>query len=228
LFIYDSNPGNQKEILRFNLSEAFPSDSFEVSAYSRNSFELIKIILEDHDGGSLTIQGGLLPAGLNILVNNVAPTVITPSVDYAGPYVFTKNELISQISPISLNAASFSISPSLPFGLTLNTSSGVISGTSSVVSSETMYTITATSSTGHTASDQIQLTVNDVAPSLLSYSLGTATYTKGSAITANSFSYSGGLITSWSISPSLPAGLLFNTLTGVISGTASVLQSGVS
>jgi len=147
LFIFDSNPGNQKELLCFDLSEAVPSDSFEVSVYSKNSFELVKIILQDYDNGTLTIERSLIPAGLDIVVNDVAPTVITPSVDYAGPYVFTKDELISQISPISLNAASFSISPSLPLGLTLNTSSGVISGTSSVVSFETMYTITATSST---------------------------------------------------------------------------------
>lgn len=44
--------------------------------------------------------------------------------------------------------ASYSISPSLPTGVTLNTSTGLISGTPSLVSSSTVYTLSATNASG--------------------------------------------------------------------------------
>ena len=37
--------------------------------------------------------------------------------------------------------------------------------------------------------------------------------------------YTGGTVTSWSISPTLPTGLVFSTSTGEISGTPTVLSS---
>lgn len=56
------------------------------------------------------------------------------------------------------------------------------------------------------------------APSGLTYSSGTATYTRTFAITQNSPTVTG-TVTSYSVSPALPAGLTLNTTTGVISGT---------
>jgi len=58
-----------------------------------------------------------------------------------------------------------------------------------------------------------------VAPSSLSYSANTANYCVGTAITPNSPTSSGSTPTSYSISAALPAGLTFNTTTGIISGT---------
>lgn len=67
---------------------------------------------------------------------------------------------------------------------------------------------------------------NVLPPSNLSYSQGTTLeYTVGSAIVANQPVYQGGTPSSWSISPALPAGLSFNTLTGVISGTPTISSS---
>ena len=57
------------------------------------------------------------------------------------------------------------------------------------------------------------------APSGLVYTPGTATYTQGVAIAANSPASSGGAVTSYSATPPLPAGIVLNTSTGVISGT---------
>ncbi len=58
-------------------------------------------------------------------------------------------------------------------------------------------------------------------PSALSYSTSAPVYTVGVAITTNSPSSSGGAVTSYAVSPALPAGLSLNTVTGVISGTPS-------
>jgi hypothetical protein len=62
------------------------------------------------------------------------------------------------------------------------------------------------------------------APSSLSYSINPATYTLGAAIT-NTPTSTGGAVTSYSISSLPPAGLTFNTTTGIISGTPTTLTS---
>jgi hypothetical protein len=66
LVVYKSSVSNQKEILRFDLSEAIPSASFLVSALARGNFELYKVILEDHDKGKLSLKQADLPSSLNI------------------------------------------------------------------------------------------------------------------------------------------------------------------
>jgi hypothetical protein len=48
-------------------------------------------------------------------------------------------------------------------------------------------------------------------------------FTLGYAITADTPTNTGGLVASYSVSPALPAGLLFNTSNGVISGTPTAL-----
>src|ERR1019366_4490773 len=53
----------------------------------------------------------------------------------------------------------------------------------------------------------------------LSYSTDTVVYTVGTPITANSPTSTGGAVTSYSVSPNLPAGLSLDHDTGVISGT---------
>jgi hypothetical protein len=62
-------------------------------------------------------------------------------------------------------------------------------------------------------------------PSGLTYSSNPATYVIGQPITANTPSSSGGAVTSYSITPALPSGLNFNTTSGVIAGTPTVLSA---
>ncbi len=68
VFVFDSNPGNQRKILRFDLSEATPSAEVLISSTGRDSFELIRVILEDKDGGSLSVERAQLPTGLDITI----------------------------------------------------------------------------------------------------------------------------------------------------------------
>lgn len=58
---------------------------------------------------------------------------------------------------------SYSVSPALPAGLTLNTSSGIISGTPTTLAAAANYTITATNTGGSTTAS-VSITVNDIAP----------------------------------------------------------------
>jgi len=57
------------------------------------------------------------------------------------------------------------------------------------------------------------------APSTLSYADGTAVYTQRLPITVNHPASTGGAVTSYSVTPPLPAGIVLNTSTGVVSGT---------
>ena len=62
-------------------------------------------------------------------------------------------------------------------------------------------------------------------PSALSYITATAVYIKGTAITPNSPTSSGGAVTSYSVSLALPAGLSLSTSTGIISGTPTAVTA---
>ena len=156
---------------------------------------------------------------------NLWITQIAPSITYSGsPFTFTVGTAISSITPTNTGDTAFwSVSPSLPSGLSLG-AGGVISGTPTVQASAANYIITA-SNPGGESSATISITVNEQAPGDISYSPENMTLEKGTAMTPNLPSTSGGTITSWQISPSLPSGLTWGTTDGKISGTPSVLQT---
>ncbi|MDP6188282.1 MAG: putative Ig domain-containing protein, partial [Candidatus Poseidoniaceae archaeon] len=191
--------------------------------------------------GTCTISGTPTISGTNTTYNvtatsstgasksgefNLWVTMIAPSIAYSGsPYTFNKDVAISSITPSnSGDSALWSVSPSLPSGLNIDGSTGVISGTPTVTASSASYVITATNSGGSDTAT-ISLTVNAQAPSGLSYATENMTLTKGTAMATNNPSVSGGAVTSWEISPSVPSGLAFSSSTGVISGTPSSLQT---
>ncbi|HSM92296.1 MAG TPA: putative Ig domain-containing protein [Anaeromyxobacteraceae bacterium] len=62
-------------------------------------------------------------------------------------------------------------------------------------------------------------TPKEDAPSTLSYSAASATYTRGLAIPANVPTYGGGTPDSFTVSPALPPGLTLDRTSGVIAGT---------
>ncbi|MFN5325745.1 MAG: YDG domain-containing protein [Bacteroidota bacterium] len=81
------------------------------------------------------------------------------SIMYTGsPYIFTQNMAISPATPTT-NNTNHTISPALPVGLSLNMSTGVITGTPTGTQSETSYVVTGTGASG-TSSTTIYITVN--------------------------------------------------------------------
>ena len=116
------------------------------------------------------------------------------------------------------NVYGYSISPALPAGLSLNFTSGEISGTPTAVSTNTTYTITARN-TGGANTTTITIVVDDVAPSI-SYSNDDIVATLNVSISPHSGpTNTGGAVTSWAISPYPGPAFHFNTYNGVISGT---------
>ena len=170
-----------------------------------------------------TNGGGSTTASLTITVNDVAPSSLTYSTN---PATYIKGTTITANTPSSSGGAvvSYSVSPSLPTGLSLNTSTGAINGTPTAVTAAGSYTVTATNS-GGAATTHLTITVNDAAPSNLTYGTNPAAYTKSLTISSNSPSNSGGAVLSYAVVPALPAGLSMSTSTGVVTGTPTAVTA---
>ena len=136
--------------------------------------------------------------------------------------VYTVGMAIATNSPTSAGGAvtSYGVNPPLPSGLSLSTTTGIISGTPAAMAAATIYTVTATNAGGNTATT-LSITVN----AALSYIPSTAVYTINVLITPLSPAVAGAPATGYSVSPPLPAGLNLDMTTGIISGTPTVLAN---
>jgi hypothetical protein len=168
-----------------------------------------------------TNSGGNATATIRIqVIMIVAPSAFS----YTSPNTFTLGTAIGNLSPnISGDPATFSVSPALPAGLSLNTNTGIISGTPTAASTATNYTVTAMNASG-SVSTTIRISVLPQPITSISYPTPN-TFLLRTPITSLSPTVSGGAVTNYTISPALPAGLSFNTTTGVISGMPTVVSA---
>lgn len=148
-------------------------------------------------------SGGSTTGDLSIAVQaqtTVPPTVPPTDLTYStNPAVYIVGTSITANTPSGTGGAvaSYSVSPPLPVGLALNTTTGVISGTPSAVTAAANFTVTASNSAGNTTAS-LRITVNPSAPTNLSYSTNPATYTTGITIAANNPTSGGGAVVSYS------------------------------
>jgi hypothetical protein len=110
----------------------------------------------------------------------------------------------------------YSVSPALPSGLSLDTATGIISGTPTTATASATYTVTATQGTciktqGYT------FAVN--CPTIIFTNSTAMTATVGSVYNLNASVTGNTQTVVYSVSPALPTGLSLNTATGAISGT---------
>jgi len=162
--------------------------------------------------------GGHVNATIKITINTGPPTI-----SYTGsPFAFYRDTAITDISPSILTGSpTCSISPALPTGLSLNSSTCVISGTPTSDSSDT-YTITATNGITPDATFDLTITVS-LAPPTISFTGNPFTFTTDTAITDITPSLSGS--PTCSVSPALPDGLDLDPSTCVISGTPTAVTA---
>jgi hypothetical protein len=147
-------------------------------------------------------------------VNGVAGSPITPTTAY------TATEIPG--------TKTFTITPALPAGLTLNASTGVVTGTPTVTLVATTFTVTASDGTA-SATATISLTITSASTTATAVTPTNQTLNgfigvpiaATSAITAPAVT--GTKV--FSITPALPAGLSLNGANGVVSGTPTALQS---
>ena len=148
-----------------------------------------------------------------VIFNNTTASNATLGVSYN----FDAGATVTTTLPLS-----YSVSPALPAGLSLNATTGIISGMPTTAVTSTGYTVTAgqvgclqvtrtfTFAVTTNASCVALVFANPVAPNAY---IGTPY-----SFSANVIAVSGATII-YSVSPALPAGLSLNATTGLITGT---------
>jgi hypothetical protein len=119
---------------------------------------------------------------------------------------------------VSGSIEEYVVSPHLPAGLTLNGLTGVISGTPKRASGPAIFAVTATSRSGHSAFSLVLSVIEP--PSHLSYP-SPAKGTAGVVLTQLSPRIDG-TVEHYSVTPALPAGVVLDSTSGLITGTPSV------
>jgi len=106
---------------------------------------------------------------------------VTATTDFAFPLLYVGEAGVS-ITPVTgaygTTPLSYSISPLLPGGLSLSSSSGAISGNPSAISPATSYTMTVTDANGASATANFTLAVSPAPPTALNFgsvAVGTST-----------------------------------------------------
>lgn len=165
------------------------------------------------------------------IIVNIRVIELAPTYTYNASYTFMKKRPV-QIVPVKTDgsdATSWSIADANnvlgSIGLTFN-SNGTIAGISTGVLPETEFTVTYSNSGGQ-GTATFKLTINPETPI---YSIQqNHVFTKGQTINMPIPTLVGGdPATSWSITPALPSGFIFNTSTGEITGTANVESPGTN
>jgi formylglycine-generating enzyme required for sulfatase activity len=159
-----------------------------------------------------------------------------PTLSYVGATGTSGNVGVAMsVTPIVLNNNGAAITncvatPALSIGLSLNTSTCVISGTPTEVLPFTIFSVTATNSAGNSSAASVTLSVGASVPTL---SYASSTGTSGNvgvamSVTPTTLNINGAAITNCVATPALSVGLNLNTSTCVISGTPTgVLSSTV-
>lgn len=143
------------------------------------------------------------------------------------------NTSVTAVDPDSNATVSYSLSSgALPSGVSLNTSTGAITGSVSNLSAATAsttsnFTLVATDNAGNSTSRNFSITVTNNPPtwSTASGSLGSVLQGSSGSFTVEATDPEGGAVTYSVTSGSLPTGMTLNSSTGVISGTPSGYSS---
>ncbi len=178
-------------------------------------------------GTPTTVESGLYPItatnqtgsstfNIDITINPEAPNFAYASGVFAG---YQNTPLVPIVPSGVIGSPTFSAA-SLPSGLSIDVVSGAITGTPTTVAGSTSYTILGTNVTGVKA-QAINIQIYNQPP-IISYSPSSNVFVKDVPISTLSVTNTGGPVISYSISPSLPSGLNFNSSTGAITGTALV------
>jgi hypothetical protein len=139
-----------------------------------------------------------------------------------------KNTIITSFTPVTASGGTppYSYSASLPSGLTINSSTGAISGNASITQSSTSTTVNVSDVAGASTSNTFNLTITE--PDALSVNVSTANATFGVAYSRRIVTPSGGFgnytysLTSGTLTGT---GLSLNANTGFIAGTPTALKA---
>jgi len=152
-----------------------------------------------------------------------AQPTLPPALSYNGsqPFPAVVGEPIALTPAVPGSIDRYAVSPALPPGLSFNGSTGVISGTPTRASEAATFAITATYQ-GGLSTFPLVLSVTEP-PSHLSYP-SPAKGSVGAALTPLSPKIAG-TVDHYSVTPALPAGLILDSRSGLITGTPSVAKT---
>ena len=187
-------------------TEPLLSTTFTITAHSDTSTHTENITISVSD----TPRFQLSVSSVNLFTN----TSLTSS-----PYTITR------LNSVIIN--NYSISPTLPIGLTMSSVTGLLSGTPTEPLLSTTFTITAHSDTS-THTENITISVSDTPLSAPNFTFSTwgEVLTVGSAISSYTITHTGGTVDYYEISPlPLQAALTFNASTGILSGVVSAASN---
>jgi predicted flap endonuclease-1-like 5' DNA nuclease len=172
-----------------------------------------------------TNSGGSALFDINITIVDEVPVINYQPADLSMTNNTVSNDL--PLEPTITGAGeitSWTISPSMPAGLSFDTATGTLSGTPTELLARTMFTIVGTN-TGGSATTYLNITINDESPMIEyeTYVLTMINNTVSSDLPLEAIVTGSGEILSWTIEPTLPAGIVFDTSNGTISGIPTEL-----
>jgi N-acetylneuraminic acid mutarotase len=175
-----------------------------------------------------TNSKGSTSATVQITVNAAIPAPSNLTYPQSSIAALVGTAIATDTPSVTGTVSSWSVSPSLPGGLSLSSTTGAISGIPTAASAQATYTVTAANAGGSTkATLQITVTAVIAAPANLSYPAPTIAALLEQTITTDTPTVVG-TVTNWSVSPPLPTGLSLNLTTGAISGTPTAAAASSS
>ena len=168
---------------------------------------------------------GLIPDALYINANPVWVTTAGSLGTFADNVAVSVSATATDDSTITYSLASGS---TLPSGVTLNSSTGLISGTLPDIASNTTYTFTINASDGaNPAVSRTFSIVSNAAPVWVTSAGSLGSFLNSTSITTSALSVTDSDTVSYALASgsSLPSGLTLNSSTGVISGTLPVVAT---
>jgi hypothetical protein len=175
-----------------------------------------------------TNAGGSTTTTVQLTVNAPLPPPSALSYPQATITATVGQAIAADTPTVTGTVSSYTVAPTLPAGLSINATTGAISGTPTAVTAQASYTVTATNASGSTTAT-LQITVNAPvpAPSALSYPQSTVVAMVNQPVIPDIPAVQG-TVTSFTVSPTLPAGLSLDPATGTISGTPTQITAQAS
>ena len=210
--------------LNYNISPALPSgltltsSSGLITGMPTGTIPAVSYTVTVTDANSATATASFtLAVNATLTTTAVQPATILTQSHAAS---FTPVTTVGGTTPLT-----YSVSPALPSGLSLNSASGTIIGTPTGTSSAATYTVTVTDANGATATAAFSLTINRAVAATVAQASTTLTQNRA-ATPFTPVTGSGGTSSlSYGVTPALPSGLTLNAASGTIAGTPTGTSS---